>query len=973
MKKLFSLCSLILALHSYAQLSTPEMTQDLRWRSIGPANMMGRIAAIEAHPEDYRHVLVGSASGGVFKSLNAGMTWKPIFENYGAGSIGSVALFAPDPDIIWVGTGESANRNSSGFGDGIYKSIDGGLTFSHMGLESTHQIAEIALHPTDANIAFAAAVGHLWGYKGERGLFKTTDGGQSWEKVGGGLPNDGETGCTEIIFHPENPDILFAGFYHRLRQPATFQSGGGEGGLFKSTDGGLTWTKVTNGLAKGSSGMIDISFHLNNPDIMVMAYEADENIPEDQPGTGVYRSDDGGNTWSHLLKHAVRPFYHGQIEIDPIDPNNIYVVSRGFMISKDGGKTFEAPRWRKDGGDEHDMWIAPYDNKIMYLATDQGARLTLDGGKTWFSYNNMAIGQYYAIGTDMRDPYFVIGGLQDNGLWLTPSNSRETRGILNEHTVHVGEGDGFHAQIDPQNWRTAYIVNHVGFAARVNLETREHAYITPTPETITNFQDWFDPNYPETPNKYTIDPGEHWFFYERAERPLLPAQFRFNWSSPLILSPNNPQTVYFGGNHLFKSVDRGDSWQIISPDLTTNDPKLRNTSDGGGLTNSNTGGENHFTIITISVSPIDEDIVWVGTDDGLVHVTRNGGVTWENVKPNFTGVPEKIWVSRVEASHHDKNSAYVSFDNHRYDDNKAYVFQTDNLGKNWKDISANISDKYPVYVVKEDLENPNLLFVGTEETVHTSLDRGASWTTMREGLPTVAIHDLVIHPREGDLIAGTHGRSLFIMDDLSGLRQMSQDVVSSPLHLFEPKLATEWQSVYTGRKQPAFMYRGKNPPSGAILNFYARNGTTGDSVDITVQSIESGAMYKWKNPVKPGINRTLWSFELLLSEKEIAEYKAMQSGVIKTLQDRVKNKTLSKKLKQIEGELQTASSAQSITEIRRALVKDFSGYALGEALFGDKKYSTFQAPPGWYKVTISDGVASSESLLKVRKDPLIRE
>ncbi|CAE7885379.1 FUC1, partial [Symbiodinium microadriaticum] len=475
------------------------------------------------------------------------------------------------------------------------------------------------------------------------------------------------------------------------------------GGLFKSTDGGKSWRKITNGLAQGSNGQIDISLHRANPDIMVMAYEADENIPEDEPGTGVYRSDDGGENWKHLLKHAVRPFYHGQIEIDPINPDNIYVVSRGFMFSTDGGKTFEDSRWRKDGGDDHDMWIAPYDNKIMYAATDQGAKLTIDGGENWLSFNNMAIGQYYAIGVDMRDPYWVIGGLQDNGLWMTPSNSREVRGILNEHSTHVGEGDGFHAQVDPENWRTHYIVNHVG-----------------------------------------------------------------------------------------------DSWSIISPDLTTNDPELRNTSNGGGLTNSNTGGENHFTIITISISPFDENIVWVGTDDGLIHVTTDGGVNWTNVKKNIPGAPDKIWVSRIEAGHHDKGTCYVTLDNHRFDDNKAYVYKTTDFGETWTDISGNLTDKYSAYVIREDYENPNLLFVGTEETVHASIDGGKSWSNIRSGLPTVAIHDLIIHPREGDLVAGTHGRSIWIMDDISPLRQYSNDIATKSLHLFDSKVATKWLGIYTG-------------------------------------------------------------------------------------------------------------------------------------------------------------------------------
>ena len=953
-----------------AQLTAPNITQDLRWRNIGPSNMMGRIAAVEALNTDYRHVLVASASGGVFKSTNAGMTWESIFDDYGAGSIGSVAMYQPNPDIIWVGTGESANRNSSAWGDGIYRSIDGGKTFEHKGLASTHQIAEIATHPSNPDIAYAAAVGHLWGYSGDRGLFKTTDGGKTWEKLVNGLPNDGKTGCTEIIMHPENPEILFAGFYQRLRQPATFVSGGENGGLFKSTDGGKSWRKITNGLAEGNSGMIDVSIHIANPDIMVMAYEADENIPEGQPGTGVYRSDDGGESWDFLLKHAVRPFYHGQIQIDPVNPDNIYVVSRGFRISRDGGKTFGPKSWNAAGGDDHDMWIAPYDNKFMYLATDQGAKLSVDGGLNWLSFDNMAIGQYYAIGVDMRDPYYVIGGLQDNGLWMTPSNSREMRGILKQHTTHVGEGDGFHAQIDWEDWKTLYLVNHVGFAARENLVTREYKYITPTPETIVNFEDWVDPDYGETATFYTIYPGEHWFFRERPERPLLPPQFRFNWSSPLVMSPNNPHTIYFGGNHLFKSVDRGDTWRIISPDLTTNDPVLRNTSKGGGLTNSNTGGENHFNIITISVSPFDEDIVWVGTDDGLVHVTTNGGNTWTNVKGNFSGVPEKIWVSRVEAGHHDKNVAYVTFDNHRYDDNKPYVFKTSDLGKTWQNITGNLSTKYSAYVIKEDYENPNLLFVGTEETVNTSLDGGTTWTNIRTGLPTVAIHDLVIHPREGDLVAGTHGRSLWIMDDISSLRQYSADIKSKALHIFKPKRATRWRSIFTGRKQPAFIFKGENPPKGAIIDFYSKNNVS-DSAAVTIKEKFGERTYSWKVAVKAGINRTLWNLDLNRTSAEVQAYKQKQSDVLSVLKSKVKDKSLRKKLDDISTELSTSSTVEEITAIRRKILFDFTAYGNGKPFFGEKMYDTIDAAAGWYEVEILSGNNTSRELIELRDDPLV--
>ncbi len=957
MKKLISLFLLLILYNGiYSQNLN---TKNLLWRNIGPANMMGRIAAIDASNKDYRKVLIASASGGVFKSDNAGVTWESIFDKYGAGSIGSVKFDQNDLNTIWVGTGESANRNSSAWGDGIYKSTDGGKTFSNMGLKSTHQIAEIEIHPNNSNIVYAAAVGHLWGYSGERGLFRTLDGGNSWEKVLGGLPDDGKTGCTEIIFHPTNPDIMFAGFYHRLRQPASFVSGGEEGGLFKSTDGGKSWRKVTNGLAKGKSGMIDISIHLSNPDIMVMAYEANENIPDGEPGTGVYISYDGGESWNFLLKHAVRPFYHGQIEIDPINPENIYVVSRGFMISNDGGKNFYSRRWRTDGGDDHDMWIAPYDNNIMYLATDQGSRLSVDGGRTWLSHNNMAIGQYYAIGVDMRDPYYVGGGLQDNGLWMTPSNSREYRGILNMHSTWIAEGDGFHTQIDPEDWRTVYTVNHVGFVARQNIETREYTFITPTPETISNFSEYVEYDYDETRNRYTIDPGEHWFFRERPDRPLLPPQFRFNWSSPFIISSNNSKRVFFGSNHLFKSDDRGDNWKIISPDLTTNDKSLRNTSDGGGLTNSNTGGENHFTIITISDTPIDKDVIWVGTDDGNVQVTIDNGDTWDNVRPNIVGVPQKTWVSRVEASKHKKGRAYVSFDNHRFDDNKPYVFMTDDYGKSWKNITSDLPKDYSVYVIKEDYIDENLLFVGTEKSVYFTINQGKIWEKLGSNLPSVAIHDLVIHPRDGDLIAGTHGKSIWILDDISPLRNLnfnSNKIIPS-------RESTKWIKINTGRKQPYFEFRGENPPYGAIINFYSKTEIKGK---ITITNSSESNLYKRDISLNNGLNRFIWPFELDRNSDELINYKTKFINLVDELKDVVIDK---KNLKQYD--FKNLNSFDEINKLRKSFLDDYGMYANGKKIFGDKLYESYVVKPGKYKLflELENGESFSE-IISVREDPL---
>ena len=960
-------CSLPLL---FAQRQDNPISQDLRWRNIGPANMMGRIAAIDALDHDYRQVVVASASGGVFKSSNAGLSWTPIFDRYGAGSIGSVTINQKNPDIIWVGTGESANRNSSGWGDGIYKSTDGGKTFQHMGLTNTYQIKTIAIHPDNPDIVYAAAIGNLWGYQGERGLFKTTDGGKSWTKLTNGLPNDGKTGCSDIVLVPGKPNILFAGMYHRLRQPDWFHSGGPNGGLFQSLDGGLSWKKITAGLAKGETGNIDISIHKKDPRIMVMTYEADEKLPVSESGSGVYRSDDGGKTWKFLLKHAVRPYYHGQIEIDPVNPNKIYVVSREFYISNDGGKSFHERRARTDGGDDHDLWIATHDPKYMYLATDQGCKFTNDGGKSFLSFNNMAIGQYYAIGTDLSDPYRVIGGLQDNALWLSTTNSREPRGIFNEHHTWLGEGDGFHAQIDPLDNNTAYIVNHVGFAARIDLTTRQYQYITPTPETVSNFNDYFDPNYPGKYIRYTIDPGEHWFYYERLDRTPLPPQFRFNWSSPLVLSPHNPHTVYFGGNHLFKSVDQGRTWRIISPDLSKNVAGRTDPSLSGGLTRTQVGEENHYTIITIAESPLIPELIWVGTDDGNVQITRNGGATWTNVKPS--GLPVEIWVSRVEPSHHDPGTCYVTFDNHRQGDFAAYVFKTSDYGRTWTDISANLNDKYSVYVIREDPVNKNLLFVGTEEGVQASIDGGASWFELMAHLPTVAVHDLIIHPREGDLIAGTHGRSIWILDDLSALRRMTTVTMNRPLFVPEPRLTTKWQDIQTGRKQPLFEFRGENPPAGALIHFWLKSEPT-DSVVITVKETFGDKMTSWKVKGHQGLNRWIWPLYFETSASDLEVYKKDLLADLGDLRKMITRPDLLDSLTRLESQLNQATNTEDFHELRKEMVWQFGGYAGGLLFFTEKLPLIQEATPGWYQVKVQSGTLEAETRVEVRADPLIKK
>lgn len=982
--------------------------RDLRWRNIGPANMMGRIASVDALNTHHRVVLVGSASGGVFLSHNAGVTWEPVFDSSGgAGSIGAAVLFQGDPDVIWVGTGEAANRNSSGWGDGVWRTTDAGATWQHVGLEGTGHIAEIATHPTDPDVAYVASPGHLWGYSGQRGLWRTTDGGATWEQLTNGLPDDGKTGATEIIMDPADPRVLYAGFYHRLRGPATMFSGGERGGIFKSTDGGDTWRKLGGGLP-AVTGMIDIDVHRADPRIVVAAVEADDDIPfaEDpaaraaNPGGGIYISRDGGESWSWSLRTVVRPFYHGQVAIDPLDPDRIYSVGREFKVSKDGGSTW-IDRWWGGGGDDHDFWIAPYDGAIRYMATDQGAYLTVDDGATVLSFDNMAIGQYYKVGVDMRDPYWVGGGLQDNAVWIGPSNSRENRGILNMHNTWLAEGDGFATLIDPTDHRTIYGVNHVGFAVRLDLETRDYAYITPTPETIVNFDEYAEPGYPEERIDYTIAPGEHWFFGEQAQRPLLPPQFRFNWNSPLVMSPSNPRTLYFGGNHVFKSIDRGDTWRIISPDLSRNDPDLRNPSQQGGLTRSVTGGENHFTVFTIDESPRDPAVVWAGTDDGNVWLTRDGGAAWSNVRDAIPGIPDEIYVSRVEASAHASGRAYVVLDNHRRDDFAAYVFRTDDFGATWTDVSGDLPDSGASYVIVEDPVNPDLLYLGTEWGVYVSVDGGSRWDKLDANLPTVAVYDMVLHPRDYDLVVGTHGRSIWILDDTTALQQLTPEVRRSDAWLFTPRRATRWVRINLGRKQPDFLFRGENPPAGALLHFWLGEGFEGP-VRLTVEDPSSDRVAEVRLPesLHPGVNRAVWNlrFPTDLATRQAARERLR--AAIDRIGARVAGRQERARLAEIRDRLEALDLEappetpetpagggpgggrrfrfpitvdDRINELRAALVEEFAVYAGGEPTFGPRLPGFFgqEAPAGTYRVVLWIGDDRAHmSPLVLRDDPL---
>ncbi|MFB3852705.1 MAG: WD40/YVTN/BNR-like repeat-containing protein [Vicinamibacterales bacterium] len=777
---------------------------ELSWRSIGPGNFSGRLVDIEALDSDFRNVIVASASGGVWKSENAGTTWKPIFDRYGSASIGDVAVFRKDPRIVWVGTGEANNRNSVAWGDGVYRSSDGGETFEHVGLTDTYQIARIVLHPADPRVAWVAAIGNLWGYTGQRGLFKTVDGGRTWQKLAGGLPDDGRTGATDLVIDPSNPNVLYVAFYQRLRRPYRFDSGGPNGGIFKTTDGGRTWRKLTRGLPQGDTGRIGLAVYRRNPRIVMAIIEHGFQPREADPeykdmtklGTGVYRSEDGGASWQFVNRYNNRPFYYSQIRINPSNDQDVYLLTTSFRQSRDGGRTFTAggPAFGPNY-DYHAMWIDPNVHDRFFVGHDKGLSLTQDHGGSFRFFENLPVGQYYAIGVDMRDPYYIYGGTQDNGSWGGPSFARDAVGIRTDSNWKLHWGDGMHAVVDPSNWRAVYSSAENASLRYYDALTRREESRRPTPQNVVNYQEAV------------------------GQRPSVPGQglgggaspFRFNWQSPMILSPHNTGTLYLGGNYLFKSVNGGRSWQIVSPDLSNNDPETTRR-DSGGLTPDNTGAETYATVVSLSESPIVPGLIWTG-DDGNVHVTRDGGNTWTKVNVSVPGLPGGLWVSDVETSYHDPAVAYVAFDGHRSDNFETWVFKTSDYGRSWTSIVGNLPARQPVHVVTADRHNPDLLFLGTEFGAYVTLDGGKAWQALMNGMPTVAVHDLVIHPRDNDLIAATHGRGLFVLDDITPLQQLDGEVLRSQGHVFRQRTATLWEDQSRGGQIGDDTYTGQNPPS----------------------------------------------------------------------------------------------------------------------------------------------------------------
>jgi photosystem II stability/assembly factor-like uncharacterized protein len=793
----------------------------LEWRSIGPANMGGRTADIESVAGNANIVYVATASGGLWKTTNAGVTWKPIFERQGTFSLGDIALAPSNPDVVWVGTGESNVRNSVSFGDGVYKSTDGGKNWQHMGLKDSEHISAIVINPQNPDIVYVGALGHAFAPNEERGVFMTTDGGKTWTKT---LYIDKEHGVSDLEIDPTNPNILYAGMWSFERKPWTHRSGSEKGGLFKSIDGGRTWNKVTNGLPK-LLGRIGVRVAPSNPNVVYA-------LVESKDGT-LYRSDDRGETFKQISKQTnivSRGFYYTRVRVDPNNENHIYAVASTLFESIDGGKSFRSITGRVHI-DYHAFWQDAKNPKRIWVGEDGGIAVTYDGGETWEAVYNIPLGQFYQIHADNRLPfYYVMGGLQDNGAWTGPSRTREPAGIMNDDWRMVSFGDGFYVINNPDEPELYVSESQGGNILRTDFRSREQQEINP----------WGRGS---------------------GDGPALGEKFRFNWNAPVMLSPHDKNTLYFGGNVVFKSTDFGKTWEQISPDLTTNDHDKQQDA-GGPIAFENSTAEYHTTIITLAESPLQKGQLWAGTDDGNLQLTTDGGKDWDNIIKSVSGIPANSPVSAIEPSRKNPQTAYVAFDRHMFDDFRPFIFRTGDGGKSWQNVAGNLPPKAYVQVVREDPKNTNLLYAGTELGLFASYNTGRDWFALNlKNLPNVAVHDILVHPRDNDLILATHGRSIFVFDDATPIQQMSNEILKDEAHLFPVRPGLRFATRFTRYGIGDKNFTGPNPPYGALITYYLKSKPDDkttfklqifDEANKLVQDLEKPAKEK-------GLNRISWN------------------------------------------------------------------------------------------------------------------
>jgi len=819
--RLFCLATLIslFAISSFAQDVTldSDVVSGLPIRSIGPAVMGGRIADIQAvHEGEKLTIYVGSASGGVWRSRDGGITFKPVFDRQPTQSIGSVAIDPSDPKTIWVGTGESWARNSVSVGAGVYRSRDGGENWELMGLPDSEHVSRILIDPKDSKIVYACALGHLWNSSTERGVYKSTDGGKTWTNT---LHRNDSTGCAEMAMDPQDSSVIYASLWDVRREPWNFRSGGPGGGLFKSTDSGATWHELRKGLPEGDLGRIGMAVAPSDHNRVYAVIEARNH-------TALFRSDDAGGSWTEVnnsFNISGRPFYFARIFVDPKNADRVYKPGFFFTVSEDAGKSFSSAITTEGPGtgvhgDFHALWIDPQNPSRMFCGDDGGIYQSLDQANHWRFLNNIPVAQFYHVSADNADPYNVYGGLQDNGTWMGPSRGLD--GIPNRSWRVIGMGDGFWAFPDPADPDYVYVEYQGGKISRFRKSTGESRDIKPLP---------------------------------RANEP----DFRFNWNTPIAVSPNQKGTIYLGGQFLFRSHDHGESWERISPDLTTNNPDRQHQELSGGLTIDNSDAEKYETIYTIAESPKNGLVIWAGTDDGNVQVTRDGGKHWTNVVSNISGLPANTWVSTIEASHFDPAIAYATFDGHATGDMKTYVHVTKDYGKTWTSLSTPELHGY-AHVVREDLVNQGLLFVGTEFGLFISIDSGAHWAQFKGDLPNVAVRDIFIQSRESDLILATHGRGVWILDDLTPLRALTPEVLAKDFAMLPARPSVLELPADEQRFDGDSEYMGRTlPPTAAIIYYQKKRHVFGD-LKAEIYDDKGTLLTSLQGEKRRGLNRLEW-------------------------------------------------------------------------------------------------------------------
>lgn len=802
-------------------------------RSIGPAVMGGRVSAVAYDPVDPYTFYVGLGTGGVMKTSDNGVTFSGIFESEAVAAVGAVAVSPVNSRHVWVGTGEANDRNSSSWGDGVYRSEDGGGSWKNLGLRSSRTIARIAVHPVDTNTAWVAAMGDLWNAGGERGLYKTTDGGKSWKaSLRAPSPHDAIAGCGDVVVDPKNPNNVVAALYARRRTPWSFTSGnsltGGKaiGGIYRSTDGGNSWKKVEAGLP-AETGRIGLAVYAANPAILFAIIQSEEGGASGDVSSkvgGVFRSEDGGATWSRVNPLNPRPFYFSQIRVDPADSSKVYVLGFGLHVSLDGGKTFREDYFKKVHPDLHDLQVDPRNTKRLLLGTDGGAYQSYTGGKGWDHLNRMAAGEYYRIALDDGKPYRIAGGLQDNLNWIGPSSTRSSEGIVNSDWSPIGGGDGFYCVFDPTDPNIVYAEAQQGYIYRLDLRSGQFKGLRPEP-------------------------------MEGQEA------FRFHWNTPFVGSIHDTGAMYLGGNRVFRLTHRGERWEVISPDLSGREV--------GKILTVGSGAENYGVVYALAESPLRAGTLWAGTDDGRLWVTRDGGKAWVDLTRHLPGEARGQWISRIEAGHFSADDAYLVVDAHRSGNYAPLVYRTADGGRSWSKIVAGIPASEPAKVIREGLSNRNLLFLGTEFHLYFSLDRGKRWTKFG-GLPTVAVDDIAIHPRDRDLVVATHGRSLYVVDDIRPLEEFHDTVASKAAFFFTPRDAEGFEllpgfSDWAG----AGHFRGSNPPSGAILNYWIRE-YDGNGVSFSINNSAGETVASVSGPGSAGFNRVTW--DLKMSRDLLSDY-----------------------------------------------------------------------------------------------------